>query len=352
MRAVSQPARLARVFYSKFCRGLMTVPPDQLTDQPDMEDTLSDILRSLRLKGGIFLDARFTAPWCITSQVTPEDISMFLKSPAEIITLHYVVSGRTYVGIGDGERIMVSEGELVLLPRNDAHVMGSSVDGQPINTHNLIETSPNGGLARIVHGGSGEPTHIICGFLATEEQRNPLISSLPPLLKVNIRDGVSRDWIESSVRYAAEGMRHGAIASSPVVGRLSELLFAEAVRAYAVSLPENERSWLKGLGDRYVARAIAALNDDLAHPWTVDEIASRVGLSRSAFVEHFSAAVGLPPMKYLTLSRLELAKQLLLDRRRAVGQVAAKVGYEAEEAFNRAFKRAFGLPPAKWRDLQ
>lgn len=317
-----------------------------------MEDTLSDILRSLRLKGGVFLDARFTAPWCIISQVTPDDISAFVKSPAEIVTLHYVVSGQTYVGIGDGERIVVKEGELVLVPRNDAHVMGSSIDAQPLASHHLIEREPDGGLARIVHGGSGEPTHIICGFLATEEQRNPLISSLPRLLKVNIRDSVSRDWIESSVRYAAEGMRHGDIASSPVMGRLSELLFAEAIRAYAMSLPESERCWLKGINDHYVGRAIAALNDDLAHCWTVDEIASRVGLSRSAFVERFSAAVGLPPMKYLTQSRLELAKQLLLDRRRAVAQVAAKVGYEAEEAFNRAFKRAFGLPPAKWRDLQ
>jgi AraC-like DNA-binding protein len=317
-----------------------------------VEDTLSEIFRSLRLKGGIFLDARFTAPWCVLSQVSAEDITPFLKSPAEIVTLHYVVSGRTYVGVGDDERMIVEEGELVLLPRNDPHVMGSSLEGEPISTDRLIEMSPEGGLARIEHGGAGDLTHIICGFLATEEQRNPFLSSLPPLLKVNIRDGVARDWIESSVRYAAEGMRHGAIAASPVMGRLSELLFAEAIRAYAMGLPESERSWLKGLGDQYVGRAIAAVNDDLAHPWTVDEIAAKAGLSRSAFVERFSAAVGLPPMTYLTLSRLALAKQLLLDRTRAVSQVAAKVGYEAEEAFNRAFKREFGLPPAKWRDLQ
>jgi AraC-like DNA-binding protein len=318
-----------------------------------LEDTLSDILRSMRLKGGVFLDARFTAPWCVLSHVTPEDVSAFVKAPpAELVTLHYVVSGTTYVGIGDDERMMVNEGELVLLPRSDPHVLGSSVDGEPVNSHHLIELASDGGLARIVHGGAGDLTHIICGFLATEEQRNPLLASLPPLLKVNIRDGVSRDWIESSVRYAAEGLHHGAVAASPVMGRLSELLFAEAVRAYAMSLPESERGWLKGLGDQYVGRAIAALNDDLAHPWTVDEIAEKAGLSRSAFVERFSAAVGLPPMKYLTQSRLALAKQLLLDRRQTVSQVAAKVGYEAEEAFTRAFKREFGLPPAKWRDLQ
>jgi AraC-like DNA-binding protein len=317
-----------------------------------VEDTLSDIFRTLRLKGGIFLDARFTAPWCVASKVTPEDIATFLKTPAEIVTLHYVVSGRTYVGIGEGERVAVNSGEIVLLPRNDAHVLGSGTDGEPINSHHLIELAPEGGLARIVHGGEGELCHIICGFLATDEQRSPLIQSLPPLLKVNIREAVSRDWIESSVRYAAEGLHHGAVAASPVMGRLSELLFAEAVRAYVTSLPENERSWLKGLNDPYVGRAIAALNEDLAQSWTVDEIAAKAGLSRSAFVERFTQAVGLPPMKYLTLSRLELAKQLLLDRRQPVAQVAARVGYEAEEAFNRAFKREFGLPPAKWRDMQ
>jgi AraC-like DNA-binding protein len=335
----------------------MTAPPDELTDQPEtefiaLEDTLSDILRSLRLKGGIFLDARFTAPWCVISHVTPEDVSPFLKAPAEIVTLHYVVSGRTYVGIGDDERMVVEQGELVLLPRSDVHVMGSGVAGKPVNSHHLIEASPDGGLARIVHGGDGELCHIICGFLATEEQRNPLLSSLPPLLKVNVREGVSRDWIESSVRYAAEGLHRGAVAASPVMGRLSELLFAEALRAYVMGLPENERSWLKGLNDHYVGRAIAALNDDLAHDWSVDEIAAKAGLSRSAFVERFTDAVGLPPMKYLTRTRLDLAKQLLLGGRQGVAQVAAKVGYEAEEAFTRAFKREFGLPPAKWRDMQ
>ncbi|MBK1871390.1 cupin domain-containing protein [Aestuariivirga sp. YIM B02566] len=317
-----------------------------------MKDTLSEIFRTLRLTGGIFLDARFTAPWCVISHVTPDDVRPFITSPKNIVTLHYVVTGRTYVGIGDGERLEINEGELVLLPRSDEHIMSSGLDGEPINSHHLIEMSPDGGLARIVHGGDGEPTHIVCGFLATEDRFNPLIAALPRILKVNIREGVSRDWIESSVRFAAESMCKGEVASSPIMGRLSELLFAEAVRAYVNGLPEQERSWLKGLNDQYVGRALAALHDRLTEDWTVEALADVAGLSRSAFVERFSNCVGLPPMKYLTQSRLQLAKQLLRDGRQGVAQVAASVGYEAEEAFNRAFKREFGLPPAKWRDLQ
>lgn len=317
-----------------------------------MKDTLSEIFRTLRLTGGIFLDARFTAPWCVLSHVTPDDIRIFLKTPQNIVTLHYVVAGRAYVGIGDSERLEVNEGEVVLLPRNDEHIMSSGVDGRPVNSHHLIEMSPEGGLARIVHGGDGALTHIVCGFLATEDRFNPLIAALPRLLKVNITEGVSRDWIESSVRFAAQQMVSGEVASSPVMGRLSELLFAEAVRSYADALPEAERSWLKGLNDQYVGRALAALHERLAEDWTVDALAGVAGLSRSAFVERFTACVGLPPMKYLTQSRLGLAKQLLRDGRQGVAQVAASVGYEAEEAFNRAFKREFGLPPARWRDGQ
>ncbi len=317
-----------------------------------MKDTLSEIFRTLRLTGGIYLDARFTAPWCVVSHISPEDSRAFLKEPHHIVSLHYIVSGRAFVGVGDGERMEVNEGEILLLPRNDKHVLGSSMNGHPVNSSHLIETAPDGGLARIVHGGGGQLTHIICGYLATEEKRNPLLEALPRMLKVNITDAVSREWIESSVRFAAQEMCRGEVASSPVMGRLSELLFAEAVRSYAETLPEAEKCWLKGLNDPYVGRALAALDGRLAEDWTVDALASEAGLSRSAFVERFTEAMGLPPMKYLTQSRLQLAKQLLRDGRHVVAQVAAKVGYEAEEAFNRAFKREFGLPPATWRDMQ
>ncbi|WP_119388364.1 AraC family transcriptional regulator [Taklimakanibacter lacteus] len=318
-----------------------------------MKDTLSEILRGLRLKGGIFLDARFTAPWCVISHITPEDCRDLLKDPHDFVCLHYVVSGRVYVGVGDGERMEVNEGELVLVPRNDAHVMSSDTGGRPINHRQLVETSPEGGLARIVYGGEGPLTHLICGFLATEDRHNSLLASLPRLLKVNITEGVSRDWVESSVRFVAQELGRSEEAStSPAVGRLSELLFAEAVRSYAAGLPEEEKGWLKGLDDQYVGRALAALHDRLCEDWTVEALADEAGLSRSAFVERFTEAMGLPPMKYITLSRLQQSKQLLLDGRLAVAQVAAKVGYEAEEAFARAFKREFGLPPARWRDLQ
>ncbi len=144
----------------------------------------------------------------------------------------------------------------------------------------------------------------------------------------------------------------GNLASSSVMARLSELLFVEAVRAYSESQKVHEKHWLHGLKDQYVGRALAALHDRLSHGWSVADMAEVAGLSRSAFVERFTAAMGTPPMQYLAKSRMLLAKELLVERQKSISQVAAAVGYDAEAAFNRAFKREFGVPPARWRDQQ
>ena len=172
------------------------------------------------------------------------------------------------------------------------------------------------------------------------------------MLKVNINEGASRDWIESSLRYGAQQLSEGHLASSSIMARLSELLFVEAVRAYSESQKVHEQHWLHGLKDQYVGRALAALHDRLSHGWSVADLAEVAGLSRSAFVERFTAAMGAPPMQYLAKSRMLLAKELLMERQKSISQVAAAVGYDAEAAFNRAFKREFGVPPARWRDQQ
>ena len=105
-------------------------------------------------------------------------------------------------------------------------------------------------MSSIVHGGgSGPLTNLICGYLADQEMRNPLMSTLPPMLKVNVNEGASRDWIKSSVRYGAQQLSQGTLASSSIIARLSELLFVEAVRAYS-EIPEGARTALAARAER------------------------------------------------------------------------------------------------------
>lgn len=314
-------------------------------------DTLSEMLRSVRLKGGVFLDARFTAPWSAVSALTPEDCRALMVDPGQICSLHYVIEGELTCEVDGEPPLKVSAGELLLLPRNDTHTLASTPGQRAMNVREFIEPGPDG-LGRIVYGGGGAATHLVCGYLANEDRRSPLLSTLPRVLKIGVLDGTSREWVESSARYAARQLSQGILASSSVMARLSELLFVEAVRAYAASLSDERKSWLAGLKDAHVGQALALLHNRLADPWTTDSLAREIGVSRSVLIERFTAALAVPPMRYLTQARMALAKELLLQGRKSVPQIALEAGYEAEAAFNRAFKREVGLPPIAWRDSE
>jgi AraC-like DNA-binding protein len=129
-------------------------------------------------------------------------------------------------------------------------------------------------------------------------------------------------------------------------------MFVDAIRRHAEQLPESTTGWLAGLRDRYVGRALALMHERPAAPWTIDDLGSQVGLSRSALHERFVALVGQPPVQYLTNWRMQLAARKLLEGRSSVATVAGDVGYDSEAAFARAFKRLVGMPPAAWRRAQ
>lgn len=311
-------------------------------------DPLADVLRSVRLTGGVFVDARFTAPWCVSAALDANDCRPFLTSPMQVIAYHVIISGRLFISVDDEQLTELAAGQVVILPRNDPHVLTSAPGLAPVRAATLLQPSECGILNRIVHGGDGEGTHVVCGFLATDQCFNPLIATLPRLLTLDVRAALSRDWIEASVRFAAAELGSGRLASSDVMSRLSEALLVEAVRHYASTRVE-EVGWLKGLSDPSVGRALALMHQDLSAPWSPGDLAKAVALSRTAFIERFTASVGMPPIRYLTIRRLQTAALYLRETSKPVKQIAYAVGYDSEEAFSRAFKREFGVSPARWR---
>ncbi len=313
-------------------------------------DPLTDVLRSLRLTGGVFLDVSLTAPWSVLSHIEADDISSFLTAPKNMISYHCVTEGRLQISV-DGERpVEVRAGEIVLLPRNDVHTLASEAGITPVDGRQLVQPAADGGLARVAHGGGGTATKLVCGFLGSEGHYNPLIASLPRLMKLDVMESASRDWVEASVRFAAGELVRGKPASSETMSRLSELLLIEAVRGYLSTQDIAEAGWLKGLSDPQVGKALALIHQDTRRQWSTGALASDVAMSRSAFVDRFTTLVGMPPIRYLTLWRLQTAKLNLAETHMSMAQLAHSVGYESEEAFSRAFKREFGLAPGKWRE--
>jgi AraC-like DNA-binding protein len=315
-------------------------------------DPLAEVLRSVRLAGGVFLDVHFTAPWCVYTQIEANDVRAFMTAPNQMIAYHFVIDGKLQISVAGEAPLDVGAGEIVLLPRNDIHTLASSLNHTPIAARQLIQRDENGGLPRISHGGGGEATHLVCGFLGGNELYNPLIATLPKMLKLDIREGTSRDWVEASMRYAAAELAEGKLASSGMMSRLSEMLFVEAVRNYASTLGDQETGWLNGLSDQRIGRAQALVHQNMGYPWSTEHLAKSAGMSRSAFVERFTKLIGMPPIRYLTVWRLQTAKLNLRETNMAISQLAHSVGYDSEEAFSRAFKREFGLSPARWKEQQ
>ncbi len=313
-------------------------------------DALSDVLRVARLTGGVFLHTEFYEPWCMVAQLTPGYCAPFLGPTSDLILYHYVAEGRLRVQVGDEEPFELATGEVVMFPRNDIHLLGSQLDMPPVVASDVIVPSANGGLYAIRLGGDGARTRLICGFLGCESvEGNLLISTLPSALRLNVEKGSAADWIRSTFQYAADEVATGRPGSETVLAKLSELLFVEAVRRYAESLPEDETGWLAGLRDRYVAQALALLHRDIARAWTVDELGREVGLSRSALAERFTRLIGVAPMHYLGNWRMQVAAQELRNSSASLIEIANRIGYESEAAFSRAFKKAFRTAPATWR---
>ena len=313
-------------------------------------DALSDLLRVLRFSGGLFLETKFRAPWCVRAQISPEDCGPGVKPEGDLAAFHYILEGRVQVRLGKERPRSAGPGELILLARNDSHLLGSDVTLPPVEGRRLIRRAGEHELARIDFGpGRQVRNRFVCGFLATATRKHPLLVALPPVLVADLRGRPCAEWAESSFRYVAREHAAPRPGSQETIARLSELLFVEVVRGYIEQLPAKATGWLAALRDPPLARALAALHARPAHPWTADGLAKEACLSRSAFAERFASTLGMPPISYLTQWRMLLAGQRLRESSETIAQIASTVGYESESTFSRAFAREMGLAPGAWR---
>jgi AraC-like DNA-binding protein len=304
-------------------------------------EVLNSVLATMELAGSVFLEAEFSAPWCIAAQLQPEDCAPYFPEPAHLIFYHYVIAGRLMCTVGDQEPVEIHQGQIFLIPRNEYHLLASDVNVPAIHASELVvRTEP---LYRIEHGGGGERTQIFCGFLGTLTPINAFLMSLPSLLVIDANNDPSGEWMASSIRYASSQ------GSPELIGRLAELLFLEAVKKHVDQLPMDQNGWLAGLRDPHVSKALTLLHSHCADAWTTEALAREAGLSRSAFADRFTALLGDPPMRYLARHRMNMAANLLREGRQNTANIAYAVGFNSEAAFNRAFKKEFGVPPGLWR---
>jgi AraC-like DNA-binding protein len=314
-------------------------------------DVLSAVLKAVKLDGAVFFKGEFSSPWCAREPDAGTLASYLPTRPKHVIIFHLVTEGRGYVRVEENGRVVPLEaGDIVILVQGDAHFMGNGPFVTPIDSaEQLRQVLAEGRMISRV-GGGGELTKLICGYLTCDPQLSEVfLAGLPPIVKVHIRDNPSGRWLEDTLRYAVDHAENSGPGGVAVIAKLSEVLFVETVRQYVTQLPQTQTGWLAGIRDPDVGKALALLHKQPSHAWTIASLANEVGMSRSVLAERFRHYLSDTPMGYLTRWRLQLAAQELTSTSKSVAEVASEVGYESEPSFNRAFKREFGIPPARFR---
>ncbi|MFL6716801.1 MAG: AraC family transcriptional regulator [Burkholderiaceae bacterium] len=321
-------------------------------------DALSDVLRIVQLSGAVYLNGEFTSPWCLVNDADSKICAGFLPSADRVVVYHLIVEGSCCAKLADASQLtlQVNAGELLVIPQGEAHLLGSDLELEPIPAAPLlaehVEMHP-GEVMQISHGGGGARTRMVCGFLTCDgAMSNPLLASLPRLFKVDMGGSLESAWLSATLGFATAEAASPKPGTATVLAKLSELLFVQAVRRCIDTLPEHEKGWLAALRDRYVGKALLYLHAQPAYPWTVEELAGKVALSRSALAQRFADLLGQPPMQYLARWRLQTAARQLRSGNQSLATVASEVGYDSEAAFSRAFKREFGHAPASWRAIK
>jgi AraC-like DNA-binding protein len=312
-------------------------------------DALSELLRAVKLQGAMFYNAEGSKPWRIAAPPSTTLGRYVGTDASHIIEFHFVTQGAGYIRVGE-ETTPFAAGDLLVVPHGDPHEMGNGTGSVLLDSTSELPSLLKGELRRSRFGGGGETTSFVCGYLACDAGLiRPVLAGLPRVVRVNVRTDAAGQWLESSILHAVERVAATAPGSDVILARLAEVLFTEALQRYLSQLPAGRTGWLAGAGDPTVGRSLAALHRRPAHPWTLDELAEEVAVSRSALTERFARFLGQSPMAYLADWRIELGAEALRTTSRNVLQVATAVGYESEAAFNRAFKRRFGQPPAQYR---
>lgn len=322
-----------------------------MNDGSQQAEVISDVLRAVRLRGALYFDYELAAPWVATAPAGNEVAPILMPGVEHLFEFHVILAGRCWITPRGGAPRHVESGTIIVLPHGDAHTLGSEPGARArprMQAYRRAAASER--LPFLVqHGDTPFDTHLVCGFLGCDLRPfNPLLGALPAMFVIERAVGPDTS-LGTLLRVALAESRARRPGAQDMVMRLSELLFSEAVRRYLAALGDGAPGWLGGLRDRAVGAALALLHADPARDWTLETLAAGCAVSRSVLAERFTTLVGLPPMQYLGMWRIQVATGALLGGDAPVAQVAAQVGYESEAAFSRAFRKLTGQPPARWR---
>jgi len=306
-------------------------------------DLLSNILSHLRLKGTLYFRTSFTSPWGVR-----------VPAYADVARFHFAHKGRCFVRIEKhADPILLAQGDLVIIMRGAAHTLycDHETEEQALPLDRVVEESGFDGHGTLVYGevGTDQETQLICGHFAFDPSAShPVIDALPASIHIRSYGDAAGNWMENTLKVIGSEAGRSELGSNLIAQKLSEIIFAQALRSYLNSHGTQEPV-LAGLSDTNLSRALLAIHRDPAHGWSLEELARIAGMSRTTFITKFSTSVAMTPLSYITFWRMQVARRMLAETASPVIDVAVGVGYQSEAAFGRVFRKQFDIAPATFR---
>ena len=306
-------------------------------------DLLSDVLNHLKLKGTLYFRTSFTSPW-----------SVLVPAFEKVARFHYVHRGRCLVRVADGAKpVQLEQGDLIIIPHGSAHTMYCDPATETLaqQLDKVIEESGFTGSGTLVYGepGSHHETQLVCGHFAFDDaMRHPLIDELPDYIHIRQYSDDAGQWLDNILKVIGAEAGQDKMGSELIALKLSEIIFAQALRTYLLSEPTLAPG-RGGFADPRISKSIKAIHQNPGYSWTLNELASIAGLSRTAFATTFNKLMSTTPLGYITQWRMQIARELLLNTRAPIIDVAEQAGYQSEASFSRVFKKYFDQAPATFR---
>ncbi|TPQ26086.1 AraC family transcriptional regulator [Methylomonas koyamae] len=299
-------------------------------------DALEVLLPKLQIEKAVYTRVEGHSPWGIDLKAYPHT------------KFGIVIQGCCYIDLKDGSLpVKLERGFCYLLPRGNAFRVRSSADGTTDKFEDLL-VNLQGRVLRC--GQDGDQTIVLGGQFVFALERYPLaLDLLPPLICFQVTDS-ELVALQATLSLMEQEIRSQTLGTQAMLNSLADIFFVQTLRAYLSGSSDRQTGWAGLLSDERLGKALRCMHQQIGKPWTIAALAAQSGMSRSVFTQQFKQKLSIAPMAYLKLIRMNLAKELLQQSSAlGIAQIAVKVGYESEVAFNKAFKREIGTPPAAWR---
>lgn len=298
-------------------------------------DVLGDILRMIKLRGSIYFNACFCSPWGMTIDKSNR------------CAFHLVVRGKAWLKVDSREKLIpLSSGDIVLFPQGIPHVILESPDSKCLPGKQVVEAYQNG---ETIFNGDKDDFNIVCGYVEFDRSSShPFLDNLPEFIHINAQLRKEFYWLDNVLNQIVLESQHPEIGSAVLIDKFTEILFIQVIRTYA-QINRQSTGYLSALNDKQLSSALSLIHNEPDKEWSVESLASEVGLSRSSFYTRFNDYIGISPMRYLFEWRMLKAKEKLENTQKPISLIAEEVGYQSSSAFQKAFKRFFQYTPASLR---